>query len=196
MIKDYEVEGCWTTKKSERKRKCRNCGALEELVPEEGHFNSRYWNLKRNDGLDLFCCPNGCSVKDAESKMKYFIAFYKYMIEGSESYNYKLDYKKIRFFWLDKKGRMYPCESNEHEEIAVDFFNCSSLRLKNNGFIESIFESKNNICLISENKITKKQVNILIDWMHDNNIKTKEFMEEIESGNYCFSVYFKEGIFV
>lgn len=40
IITDYEVDGCWTTKKAQSK--CGSCGSLFELVPETGHFNSQY----------------------------------------------------------------------------------------------------------------------------------------------------------
>jgi hypothetical protein len=60
IIKDYEVYGYWATPSD--KHKCSICGATLESVPKEGHFNSRYLGLKKNDGCELLCCPNGCSL--------------------------------------------------------------------------------------------------------------------------------------
>lgn len=60
MIKDFEVYGCWTF--DEAVGVCPKCSSKVELVPEEGHFNSQYWKFKRDDGLDLYCCPNGCNA--------------------------------------------------------------------------------------------------------------------------------------
>lgn len=57
MVKDYEVYGCWTSPESGTQ--CR-CGEVLKEVPEEGHYNSQYWRLKRNDGMVLKCCPKGC----------------------------------------------------------------------------------------------------------------------------------------
>ena len=58
-VTDFEVYGCWTSPES--KVEC-ECGTVMEQVPEEGHFNSKYWALKRNDGMVLKCCPKGCAV--------------------------------------------------------------------------------------------------------------------------------------
>jgi len=59
MVTDYEVYGCWTYE--DVKGVCPKCSSTLELVPEEGHYNSKYWRLKRDDGLDLYCCPKGCN---------------------------------------------------------------------------------------------------------------------------------------
>jgi len=59
---EFEVYGYWAT--PSREHKCTKCGAVLELVPEEGHFNSRYKKLKKNDGCELLCCPNGCPLED------------------------------------------------------------------------------------------------------------------------------------
>lgn len=83
LIVDYEVYGNWNTKESAGH--CPKCAAKLQLVPEEGHYNSQYWKLKQNDGLDLYCCPTGC---DANFKQK--------IIE-----NFKpIDEKILKYFYM------------------------------------------------------------------------------------------------
>ena len=65
---DYEVEGCWSDNKITSH--CRLCGKRFVQVPKEGHYNSRYWKLKRDDGQILVCCPNNCNVENAEKQMR------------------------------------------------------------------------------------------------------------------------------
>ena len=74
MITNYEVAGCWINKKNVGKfgHECAKCGATYELVPREDHYNSQYWELERNDGQALVCCPHGCSAKLADKNMKFF----------------------------------------------------------------------------------------------------------------------------
>ena len=66
MVTDYEVEGGWGN--PDKPGECRGCGTVKELVPREGHFNSKYWQHERGDGLKLHCCPNGCSEKKIQTK--------------------------------------------------------------------------------------------------------------------------------
>lgn len=194
MITDYEVEGGWTTK--EAKSKCRNCGTIKELVPEKGHYNSKYWELKRNDGLDLFCCPNGCSVEEADRKFKLYAKIANYCIKGgkSESWNYKLDYKKVNCGWISPKGILYPCEYKEHIDSCYDFFNKSEASIEEEGYFKLSLTISNHH-IVEGNRIpTKKQIETIIDWAHSRNYKTKEFYKEIEDTeeNLIFSFIFDE----
>ena len=54
-----EVYGCW----SSSARKCNSCGEEMVLCPREGHPNSKFWKLERDDGTRLFVCPNNCPVE-------------------------------------------------------------------------------------------------------------------------------------
>ncbi|MCK5131730.1 MAG: hypothetical protein KAR40_06205 [Candidatus Sabulitectum sp.] len=68
MITKYEVYGLWSVKKDSS---CPLCKAKLELVPKEGHYNSEYWGRQRDDGMLLYCCPEGCSLKKAEELYLY-----------------------------------------------------------------------------------------------------------------------------
>ena len=186
MITDYEVEGGWTTK--EAKSKCRNCGTIKELVPEKGHYNSKYWELKRNDGLDLFCCPNGCSVKETDKKMKYYLEFRFYMTKNSKSYNYQLDYTKIKYGWIDRKGVLFPCKHMEHSRIAEEIFNKSMDEIEEQGYVKMTMRENKKIVVCSIKKPTRLQINTILDWAHANNFKTQELFEHIKTNdiNYEF----------
>jgi len=108
MIKDYEVEGCWSLGKS----KCRGCGKALVEVPREGHYNSQFWENEREDGLLLSCCPDGCSEKEATEKMREYMANVPY-VKG-KSYNWEWDYKKLFNGWISPGGRIFPCEYKQH----------------------------------------------------------------------------------
>jgi len=188
MITNYEVEGSWTTKKV--KSKCRYCGALQELVPETGHYNSKYWELKRNDGLNLFCCPHGCSVIVANNKMHYFINFSYYMVDSSQSYNYKLDYSKIKCGWIDRKGIIYPCYNREHRYIAEEILNSTQDKIEKEGYVLLTIEINkyvNNYRVVCTKKVSKLQINTILYWAHANNLKTKDFYDTcMNSGELWF----------
>ena len=63
LVTDYEVEGCWGTVGPNSK--CRRCQTPLVECPREGHYNSQYWRLERNDGCVLKICPNGCRERTA-----------------------------------------------------------------------------------------------------------------------------------
>ncbi len=50
--------GVWATKKA--KSCCPKCKTRLILCPKSGHPISQYWNLQRDDGCDLYVCPNNC----------------------------------------------------------------------------------------------------------------------------------------
>ena len=117
QVTDYEVEGCWSSPNT--KTKCRCCGTKLEPVPIKGHYNTKYWILKRNDGLLLFCCPKGCNVEKANKIMReYFKYFAEWCTEDSQSYKYKLDFTKFRNCWIDPKGKCYPVHYEGHNDFA------------------------------------------------------------------------------
>ena len=120
MIKDYEVEGCWTSTDKKRKTKCRACGAVMENVPKEGHYNSHYWQLQRHEQERLVCCPNGCSEKLSVQKFREFNKIIYYCTKNSESWNYKLDYGLVHNAWIDRKGKIFPCEYQKHIDLAYE----------------------------------------------------------------------------
>lgn len=185
MVTDYEVEGCW----SGRIPVCRNCGKKEKLVPEKGHYNSQYWELKQNDGLDLFCCPEGCSVKAADKRMNYFLSFSKFIkdFDKAESYNFELDFKKINSAWIDKEGIFYPCDYQGHVNIADAFFDTTDSDLEGRNYIR--LSSASDYLIQCIKKPTKKQINSIIDWAHENTLNTKEFYE------YCNEEYIDGELF-
>ena len=57
------IIGCWTHKSRFGISDCPICGAILILTPKEGHRNSKYWNLQRDDDELLLCCPNNCTEK-------------------------------------------------------------------------------------------------------------------------------------
>lgn len=126
-VTEYEVEWCWTNNE-ERKSMgqelsiCRACGTILERVPHEGHFNSQYWRLKRpDDGLDLYCCPNGCSVAEAESKMARYLACDKtVMQEGHDSFGWKPILSLVENCWIAPDGTLYPVLVLGHAAFAVN----------------------------------------------------------------------------
>lgn len=148
MILDYEVEGSWSVKKSKHKSRCRVCGALLKEVPQEGHFNSRYWHLKRTPDEILVCCPKGCKVETAERIMKEYLAVRHYCIEGSESYKFSLDFDRIKHAWIDREGKIYPCELYGHILLAEDL-----------GYDEVHFEQTGWLKLSQLNLIWEKRLN-------------------------------------
>jgi len=53
-----ETVGCWGA--IGHPGTCHKCGAPLVDCPREGHPNSRYWALERDDGMTLYVCPNDC----------------------------------------------------------------------------------------------------------------------------------------
>ncbi len=89
LVTTYEVEGCWSTQnllKSSPTR-CRKCGSIMEPVPQEGHFNSKYWELQRLEDEVLVCCPEGCKEKDAVNAWRTYDKVRSWCTEGSKSYD-------------------------------------------------------------------------------------------------------------
>ena len=174
MIIDYEVEGCWTSPKS--KSKCRLCGTEMQPVPEKNHFNSQYWKLTRDDGIILKCCPKGCSVKTAENIMKEFLKIRCYCIDKSESWNYKLDYNKIKHAWIDRQGKVYPLESRGHISFAFEH-NTDERTLENKGWLKLT-----SMEFFWKKKLSKRQINMIFDYIMVVGIKKdiKNFQEYID----------------
>lgn len=54
----HTVYGVWTAKPLGKR--CPHCRGRLELVPLEGHPNSRFWGLKQNEGSLLWACKNLC----------------------------------------------------------------------------------------------------------------------------------------
>lgn len=51
-----QIRGCWSSVVP----KCMGCKTAMVVCPREGHPNSHFWVLERNDGMTLYVCPNGC----------------------------------------------------------------------------------------------------------------------------------------
>jgi len=156
-ITDYEVEGCWTSPKLERK--CRLCGTEMQLVPRENHYNSQYWKFERNDGTILVCCPKGCDVKEAEKRMEEFSKIRKHCVTNSESWSYKLDYNKIKHAWINRQGKVYPLESMEHVYFAIEH-NTDERTLENKGWLKLT-----SMDFFWEKKLSKRQIDMIFDYI-------------------------------
>ena len=182
IITDYEVEGCWAGVKS--KSKCRVCGTKFQLVPKKNHFNSQYWKLARNDGTFLKCCPNGCSVETGEKTFADFNKIRKYCANNDESWNYKLDYTKIKDAWIDRNGNVYPLESREHIGFAIER-NINEHTLENQGWLKLTFME-----FFWEKKLSKQQINIIFDYIMIVGIKkdVKNFQEYIDRDVGVFKI--------
>jgi hypothetical protein len=166
MILDTEVEGCWTfeSRLTSDPPRCRNCGAILEPVPDQGHFNSRYLNRKLHPADTLVCCPDGCSERDAEQAVNKFLNIKDWCTSESTSWKWVLDLKSIRDAWIDRNGEIYPCVRSGHTEIAR-YLNKNALSLEREGWIKiagggTIFYSE----LSKYPNPTNKQFNTLFDW--------------------------------
>ena len=156
-IIDYEVEGCWSNKQIISC--CRLCGTKFQEVPRENHYNSKYWELERNDGQVLVCCPNGCNVESAEKKMKEYLKVRYYCKDNSKSYNYKLDYNKIQHAWINRQGKVYPCGLREHVDFAYEH-NTTERDLENEGWLKlTSYE------FMWEKKLSKRQIDVMFDYI-------------------------------
>lgn len=156
-IIDYEVEGCWTNKKITPR--CRLCGTKYEKVPRKGHYNSKYWELERNDGFILVCCPKNCNVIIAEKKYKEYLEIWRYCKDDSQSWNYELDYNRILHAWIDRQGKIYPLEIREHISF-VEEHNTEEIKLENKGWLK--LSSKD---FYWEKKLSKRQIDIIFDYI-------------------------------
>jgi len=56
--KSKTISGCWGI--CDYPHKCEECGSVLVQCPREGHPNSGFWELEREDGLVLKICPNNC----------------------------------------------------------------------------------------------------------------------------------------
>jgi len=59
METTIQVYGYWATS-SKYLGSCAKCGKKMILCPREGHPNSKFWELERDDGCVLVVCPNNC----------------------------------------------------------------------------------------------------------------------------------------
>ena len=122
LVTKYEVEGAWTDMTREVLSKCRCCGAELEPVPKEGHYNSKYHYLKQDDGLDLACCPNGCSEALAKATMRKFLAIQtSFLTKESKSFKWTIDYAQTDDFWISPEGIIYPIMYGDHWDFLYRF---------------------------------------------------------------------------
>ncbi len=174
IITNYEVEGCWTGQIS--KSKCRLCGTKMQVVPKENHYNSQYWELEKNDGNILVCCPKGCDVKEAENSMKEFLKIQYYYITKIEIWHYKLDYNKIKDAWIDRQGTVYPLEIREHNNFAFEH-NTDERTLEKKGWLKLT-----SMEFFWDKKLSKQQINTIFDYIMIVGIEkdVKNFQEYID----------------
>jgi len=191
MITVYEVEGCWTQEREVNPTLCRLCGTKLEKVPEKGHYNSKYWSLKQNDGLDLFCCPNGCSTKKADKAFKKYYELKPFLTEESTSYNIVLDYTKIFYGWLSPRGELHPVGFQEHNYYATEVLNKSERELEVKGWAKL---SKNSCFSISKEGFTKKQKDFIFDYMIAHNYDVSCLYEDEDEDEDEYIINFKEKI--
>ncbi len=182
MITDYEVEGCWTSPKS--KSNCRLCGTLMQSIPKEGHFNSKYWELTRRDGMILKCCPEGCNVAEAEKKQKEFSKIRYYCIAKSNSWKYKLDYNIIDHAWIDRQGTVYPLAYLGHFGFAVDRDTYEST-LEDTGWLKLTSRE-----FYWEKKLSQPQIDMIFDYIQVAGVKKdiKNFQEYIDRDSAFFTL--------
>jgi hypothetical protein len=57
-----EVYGGWMS--PNLVHKCGACDSELVICPREGHFNSKFWQLERDDGMVLFICPKECPIEE------------------------------------------------------------------------------------------------------------------------------------
>lgn len=130
MITDYEVYGNWST-----------------------HENpSKYWQLKRNDGLYLYCCPNGCpldfqyemkcNVKDVDkSALDLFCLAHNIKMSKNDINLFLIHNNQVQYFFVKdfvynyngfKKFHYEYCSNKPNTEFLIDlksglvFFNIYS----------------------------------------------------------------------
>jgi len=171
---NYEVEGCWSIKKI--LSRCRACGTKFQQVPRQGHYNSKYWELERNDGQVLVCCPNGCNVKEGLAKMNEYFKIRHYCTVDSQSYNYKLDYNKIQHAWIDRKGKVYPVGLREHVTFCREH-DTEERELEKKGWLKLISKE-----FMWDRKLSKRQIDVVFDYIMIEGSKEdiKKFKKEID----------------
>lgn len=57
-MKEKIINGCWGI--LDYPHKCAKCGSVLIECPREGHPNSRFWELEKEDGQILKICPQNC----------------------------------------------------------------------------------------------------------------------------------------
>ncbi len=174
IVTEYEVEGAWSSLKN--KSKCRLCGTVLEPVPRDGHFNSQYWRLERNDGQILKCCPEGCSEQACLDLIKYFKIVYQYCKPNAQPYDFELDYSLIPGFWMDRKGIIYPCGKEEHVYLADEYFNKYENQLEEAGFVR--FSSDYIACDKRPSKAQRNAIYKFLEFHGEDITKAFEKMEE------------------
>jgi len=182
IVTDYEVEGGWAAKG--HKTRCRNCGALLELTPLKDHYNSQYWHLKRNDGYDLYNCPKGCSIEDANKSMTLFLYIREYCTEDSTSYDWKPDFNKFVNCWISPDGTIYPVSSEGHVDFAylyttVFYPMCrqnAQIYLEEQGWLK--ISRVMSWFAIGKYTFTKQQKNSIFDYCVAEELDTKNIFTE------------------
>jgi len=159
----FEVYGCWSFEGTVGI--CPKCASKLQVVPQVGHFNSKYWELKRNDGLDLYCCPNGCNnnfkseifknMKPLdENILKYFYMMHNINLDEDDRFD-------ITFFTENHTTDIQEHKRKVHYIFLKDFV------LYHNGFLEF------------HNEYYSDKANV-------------EFMIDILSGLVFFNIYSHE----
>jgi len=174
IITDYEVEGCW----SSGIPICRCCGAKQVRVIDEKHYNAKYLILQRNDGMFLYCCPNGCFVGDAEEKMKMFLLVSRFCTKDSHSYKWLPDFTKFNSCWINPDGIIYPVETTGHNSFAEEI-----------GHSERYLELQDwikisNTSILNNINVTQKQRDALFDFAMANGYETKPLFDEYIPVNF------------
>lgn len=164
LIKDYEVYGNWNTEKAAGQ--CPKCAAKLQLVPEEGHFNSQYWKLKQNDGLELYCCPTGCDAN------------FKEVIEKASK---PIDEKILKYFYM-----MHDVDVDNED----DRFDIGSMI---NNHTTSVFEHQRKVhyIFLKDFIYNYNGFRSFHDDQYDNRANT-EFMIDKKSGLVFFNIYSHE----
>lgn len=182
MKTDYEVEGGWSTLKNGTR--CRACGEKLIEVPKEGHYNSKYWKLKKDDRCLLLCCPNNCSEEVAVKKIREYSKIKGYCTLNSESWNYKLDYHTIYDAWIDKRGKVYPFESRGHINFAWERNTTESL-LEKQGWLKLTNKE-----FFWHKKLSKRQIDMIFDYIMVMGVEQdiKEFKECIDVESYYIKI--------
>ncbi len=188
MVTEYEVEGCWAKPRSGHT--CRACGQIQEAVPEEGHFNSKYWALQQPDGQFLLCCPDGCSNEDADAVMAEYLKLVQYTVDGSKSYDFRLDYTKTINYWIEPSGKVHPLSKQEHVDFACEK-DMSESDLDDAGWVKITgSNTPGGIMLVMSAKpLTSYQVKAVVDIGQAHSGKCDEFLQCVnERGGVCADI--------
>lgn len=186
MITEYEVEGCWTDNEASYRlnnpTRCRACGTPLELTPKTEHANSKYWKLQREDGLYLYCCPEGCSDKYASELMHIYLGLAQHALkEGSASYSWEADLESVENAWIDPDGIVYPVVAEGHRSFAEKILHTNEQLLEKTWIKIS---SVSNEIAFDDKENTKKQKEALFDFFIANDYDTKRLYDETHHGIY------------